>query len=73
MGYKVYDVKNIYETEFDLKKNTIQTVLGMYKSIDKFILKILSQHDEDDQIIIKVDQFNKKVFVSVEVLDRKIN
>jgi hypothetical protein len=67
------EVQNIFEAEFDLKKNTIQTVLGMYKSIDKFILKILSQHDEDDQVIIKVDQFNKKVFVSVKILDRIIN
>ena len=66
-------VQEVFEAEFDLKKNTVQSMLSIYKNIDNLIKKILLKYDEEDYITVKVDQFNKKIYVTVTILDRSLN
>ena len=65
--------QEVFEAEFDLKKNTVQSMLSIYKNIDNLIKKILLKYDEEDYITVKVDQFNKKIYVTVTILDRSLN
>ena len=43
------------------------------ETLDQYIKSILNKHDPDDEIEVKVQEFNGKQIVNVKIFDRVLN
>ena len=43
------------------------------ETLDQYIRSILKKHDPDDEIEVKVQEFDGKQIVNVKILDRVLN
>jgi len=62
-----------------MKKNLIKTFEKQFniktklETLDHYVRSILKKHDPDDEIEVKVQEFNGKQIVNVKIFDRTLN
>lgn len=54
-----------FEKQFNIKTKL--------ETLDRYIKSILKKHDPDDEIEVKVQEFDGKKIVNVKILDRVLN
>ena len=54
-----------FEKQFNIKTKL--------ETLDHYVRSILNKHDPDDEIEVKVQEFDGKQIVNVKILDRVIN
>ena len=54
-----------FEKQFNIKTKL--------ETLDHYVRSILKKHDPDDEIEVKVQEFDGKQIVNVKILDRLIN
>ena len=54
-----------FEKQFNIKTKL--------KTLDHYVRSILKKHDPDDEIEVKVQEFDGKQIVNVKILDRVLN
>ena len=54
-----------FEKQFNVKTKL--------ETLDQYIKSILNKHDPDDEIEVKVQEFNGKQIVNVKIFDRVLN
>jgi len=62
-------MKKILMKTFE-KQFNIKTKL---ETLDHYVRSILKKHDPDDEIEVKVQEFNGKQIVNVKIFDRTLN
>tara|TARA_B110000263_G_scaffold99165_1_gene86682 strand:- start:63 stop:236 length:174 start_codon:yes stop_codon:yes gene_type:complete len=54
-----------FEKQFNIKTKI--------ETLDHYVRSILNKHDPDDEIEVKVQEFDGKQIVNVKILDRVLN
>ena len=54
-----------FEKQFNIKTKL--------ETLDHYVRSILNKHDPDDEIEVKVQEFDGKKIVNVKILDRVLN
>ena len=54
-----------FEKQFNIKTKL--------ETLDHYVRSILKKHDPDDEIEVKVQEFNGKQIVNVKIFDRTLN
>ena len=54
-----------FEKQFNIKTKI--------KTLDHYVRSILNKHDPDDEIEVKVQEFDGKQIVNVKIFDRVLN
>ena len=54
-----------FEKQFNIKTKL--------ETLDHYVRSILKKHDPDDEIEVKVQEFNGKQIVNVKIFDRVLN
>ena len=54
-----------FEKQFNIKTKI--------ETLDHYVRSILNKHDPDDEIEVKVQEFNGKQIVNVKIFDRTLN
>ena len=54
-----------FEKQFNIKTKI--------ETLDHYVRSILNKHDPDDEIEVKVQEFNGKQIVNVKIFDRILN
>ena len=54
-----------FEKQFNIKTKL--------ETLDHYVRSILNKHDPDDEIEVKVQEFNGKQIVNVKIFDRTLN
>ncbi len=63
-------MKKEYEVIFDNKSSSIKDII---KSLDELMLKVLTKHDDDDQIGFKLIDYDNKTSLTVIIESRSVN